>query len=93
MWSNHVIDAIVVAAYLVLSFLFGIFASRILKSRKQKGSEEEHYFLASRRMSGWINGISLAVAAMNADMPPAYFGVAVVMGLVTRGFLRGEKEK
>ena len=81
MGSNHVIDAIVVAAYLILSFLFGIFASRILKSRKQKGSEEEHYFLASRKMSGWINGISLAVAAMNADMPPAYFGVAVVMGL------------
>ena len=83
MWSNHIIDAIVVAAYLVLSFVFGIFATKILKSGEMKGDEndEENYYLAGRRMSGWINGVSNAVTAMNADMAPAYYGVAVVMGL------------
>ncbi|MCE5341804.1 MAG: hypothetical protein LLF92_11870 [Planctomycetaceae bacterium] len=83
MWSKHIIDAVVVAVYLILSFVFGIFATKILKTGDVKGDEhdEENYFLAGRKMSGWINGISNAVTAMNADMAPAYYGVAVVMGL------------
>jgi Na+/proline symporter len=83
MGSKHIIDAVVVGAYLVLSFVFGIFATKILKMGEVKGDEndEENYFLAGRKMSGWINGVSNAVTAMNADMAPAYYGVAVVMGL------------
>ena len=80
---NHTIDAIVVIAYLILSFIFGVFASRILGSRgkRDNGAREDNYFLAGRRMPGWLNGISYAVTCMNADVAPAYCGMAVVVGL------------
>lgn len=78
MFKTHYIDAAIVAAYLILSFVFGLIASRILRSGT-KG--EEGYFLAGRKMPGWLTGFSTAVTAMNADVAPAYCGMAVVIGL------------
>lgn len=43
--------------------------------------EEEDYYLAGRRVPGWMNGVSYAVTAMNADVAPTYCGFAVVVGL------------
>jgi Na+/proline symporter len=76
--SNHLIDAIVVGVYLVFTFLFGIFACRLLKSGNKK---EEDYFLAGRKLPGWLNGISFAVTCMNSNVGPTYCGLAVVVGL------------
>jgi len=77
------VDAIIVGLYLVLSFVVGVFVARILR-RGTKG--EEGYFLAGRRMPGWLTGISTAVTAMNADVAPAYCGMAVVVGLSVSWF-------
>lgn len=74
----HTIDITVLLAYLALTFGFGIFANKILKSDTR---EEEGFFLAGRKMPGWLNGISNAVTAINADVAPVYFGVAVTVGL------------
>lgn len=72
-----IFDAVIVAVYMILSFIFGLYATKFLKT----GSGEEGYFLAGRKMPGWLNGISTAVTAMNADVAPAYCGMAVVVGL------------
>lgn len=76
--STHFIDALVVAGYLVLAFGFGLFARKLLHSDT---TNEEGYFLAGRKMKGWINGISYAVTAMNSDVAPVYCGMAVGVGL------------
>lgn len=80
---NHSLDAIIVVIYLVLSFGFGLAASKLLRS---DASGEEGYFLAGRKVPGWMNGISYAVTAMNADVAPTYCGVAVVVGLPVAWF-------
>jgi solute:Na+ symporter, SSS family len=76
--STNFIDALVVAVYLVLAFGFGLLAKKLLHSDT---SNEEGYFLAGRKMKGWINGISYAVTAMNSDVAPVYCGMAVGVGL------------
>lgn len=75
--TAHTIDAVVIGIYLFVSFGVGAFASRILHT----GSGEEGYYLAGRRIPGWVNGISYAVTAMNADVAPLYCGLTAVIGL------------
>ena len=77
------VDATIVVIYLVASFGFGIFASRFLGSGKES---EEDYYLAGRSVPGWVNGTSYAVTLMNADVAPAYCGMAVVVGLPVAWF-------
>ncbi|MEZ6191603.1 MAG: hypothetical protein R3C45_09980 [Phycisphaerales bacterium] len=74
----RMIDAGIVAVYLIASFVFGIFAARFLRGGTQ---DEEGYYLAGRKVPGWVNGISYAVTAMNSDVAPAYCGFTVVVGL------------
>ena len=76
--STHFIDALIVAGYLVLAFGFGLYARKLLHSETR---DEEGYFLAGRKMKGWVNGISYAVTAMNSDVAPVYCGMAVGVGL------------
>ncbi len=75
--TAHTIDTVVIGIYLLVSFGIGAFASRILRT----GEGEEGYYLAGRRMPGWVNGISYAVTAMNADVAPLYCGLTAVIGL------------
>jgi Na+/proline symporter len=72
------IDALIVVAYLIVSFAIGLLASKLLRS-STKG--EEGYYLAGRKMPGWLAGASVGVTAMNADVAPAYAGMAIVIGL------------
>lgn len=72
------IDATVVLVYLAASFVIGLVAARILRSGTQT---EEGYFLAGRKMPGWLAGSSFSVTAMNADVAPLYAGVAVGVGV------------
>jgi Na+/proline symporter len=81
-------DLVVVVAYLLASLLLGLGASRWLRGAGATGGgskpatdREEDYFLAGRRVPGWVNGVSTAATALNADVGSAYCGVAVVVGL------------
>ena len=78
MHIKHGIDAVVVCLYLLATFIFGVFASKLLHSNAHK---EDGYFLAGRKMPGWLNGISYAVTCMNANVGPTYCGLTVVVGL------------
>ena len=71
------IDLAIIVVYLIVSFAIGIISSRWITT----GTDEESYYLAGRSMPGWVNGISYAVTAMNADVAPLYCGLAVVIGL------------
>lgn len=75
---NHLIDLVVIFAYLVGTFLIGIFASKILH-RGKKTSED--FFLAGRDMKGWLTGLSLTLVAINADVAPLYVGMGAALGL------------
>jgi len=74
----RVVDYIVIIAYLVVSFALGVVGSRLLGL---SGDKEEDYFLAGRKMPGWLNGLSNAATALNSDVAPLYCGVAVAAGL------------
>jgi solute:Na+ symporter, SSS family len=48
--------------------------------RRRAGHDLEGYFLAGRRMPGWLNGCSYAATCLNADVAPAYCGMTVITG-------------
>ncbi|HBG27144.1 MAG: hypothetical protein A2Y10_18590 [Planctomycetes bacterium GWF2_41_51] len=77
-YTINYIDITVITIHLAATFILGIFGSRILKSNSK---ESEGYFLAGRNMPGWLTGISFAATAINADVAPAYVGMAVIVGL------------
>lgn len=75
-------DRVLVAVYLLGSLALGLAASRWFRSTSTRGQDsEDDYFLAGRRVPGWVNGISYAATALNADVGPTYCGFAVVVGL------------
>ncbi len=80
---SHPVDAAIVAIYLFASFGVGLLATRVLRSKRKS---EEDYYLAGRKVPGWVNGISYAVTLMNSDVAPAYCGMAVVVGLPVAWF-------
>lgn len=76
-------DTVVIVVYLLLSLVIGIAGSKFLGL---SGKKEEDYFLAGRRMPGWLNGVSVAATALNSDVAPLYCGVALVAGLSSGWF-------
>jgi Na+/proline symporter len=68
-------DIVGIVAYLAILLGIGFYFKRF----SEKGIE--NYFLAGRRLPGWINGISAAATAMNADVAPTYCGMTVISGL------------
>ncbi len=81
--SSHTIDAIVVVAYLGLSFVIGLWARRFWRAGQE---DEESFYLAGRRVPAWVNGVSYAATAINADVAPLYCGMAAVIGLPVAWF-------
>lgn len=81
--AAETLDSVVVVVYLVGSLALGLIASRFFRSdRPATGADsEEEYYLAGRRVPGWVNGVSYAATALNADVGPTYCGFAVVVGL------------
>ena len=49
--------------------------------RKFAQQSLEHYFLAGRKLPGWLAGVSMATTCMNADVAPAYCGMTVITGV------------
>ncbi len=85
-------DQIVVVLYLLASLVLGLTASSWFRKPSQNTTSstnrdesnvdsEDEYFLAGRKVPGWMNGISYAATALNADVGPTYCGFAVVVGL------------
>lgn len=72
------VDAVVVVVYLLVTFAVGIFAHRFWRADHQS---DEEYYLAGRRVPAWVNGISYAATAINADVAPLYCGLAAVIGV------------
>ena len=62
------------------SYLF-LLAGMGLVLRRPAGGDMERFYLAGRRLPGWLNGFSYATTCMNADVAPAYCGMTVVTGL------------
>lgn len=70
-----VVDWLVIGGYFALLFLIAGYYRRFA------GRNLDEFFLGGRRNSGWSNGLAYAGAMMNADVAPAYSGVAVATGL------------
>jgi SSS family solute:Na+ symporter len=68
------LDYTVMAAYMLALVAIGLIL------RRQAGTDLEGYFLAGRRMPGWLNGCSYAATCLNADVAPAYCGMTVITG-------------
>lgn len=68
------LDYLVMGAYMAVLILMGLFL------RRGAGKDMESYFLAGRKMPGWLNGASYAATCMNADVAPAYCGMTVITG-------------
>ncbi|MCA9234429.1 MAG: hypothetical protein KDA44_03110 [Planctomycetales bacterium] len=82
------LDSLVVVAYLAATVFIGLKGAKWLAPRRASASQEQEddYFLAGRNVPGWLNGVSYAVTLVNADVAPAYCGVAVVVGLPVAWF-------
>ena len=68
------LDYAVMAAYMVVLLVMGAVL------RRRAGTDMESYFLAGRKMPGWLNGCSYAATCLNADVAPAYTGMTVITG-------------
>ena len=71
----HAADIAVMAVYLLAMVAIGLYYRRFAQQ------DASHFFLAGRRLPGWLNGISNAVTCVNADVAPAYCGMTVITGL------------
>jgi solute:Na+ symporter, SSS family len=81
--SAHALDAAVVAIYLAMSLGIGLAAHRFFRGKQTPGTpeSEEDFYLAGRRVPAWVNGVSYAATAINADVAPTYCGLTAVVGL------------
>ncbi len=61
--SLHWLDYAIIGAYLALSLGIGLAMSR------RAGQNTESYFLGSRSLPWWINGVSLAATSFASDTP------------------------
>jgi solute:Na+ symporter, SSS family len=69
------LDLAIIIAYLVLMLGIGVYYRRFADEGL------ENFFLAGRKVPGWLNGVSYAAAMVSADAATAYGGLAVVTGI------------
>jgi len=69
------LDYAVLAAYMASLVAVGFYY------RKSAQKSLESYFLAERKMSGWLTGFSYAATCMNTDAIAAYCGMTVISGI------------
>jgi len=68
-------DYAVMAAYMVFLLAMSLYYRRFAQK------DIESYFLAGRKLPGWLNGVSYAATCMNTDVAPAYCGMTVICGM------------
>ncbi|MGQ9650508.1 MAG: sodium:solute symporter family transporter [Phycisphaerae bacterium] len=69
------LDYLVLAAYMGSLVVVGFYF------RKRAQKDLESYFLADRKMPGWLAGFSYAATCMNTDAITAYCGMTVISGI------------
>jgi len=69
------VDLIIIIVYLLSMLGIGLYY------RQFAARGIENFFLAGRRVPGWLNGVSYAAAMVSADAATAYGGLAVVTGV------------
>ncbi len=69
------LDYLVLGAYMASLVAVGFYY------RKSAQKDLESYFLAGRKMPGWLNGFSYAATCMNSDAITAYCGMTVISGI------------
>jgi Na+/proline symporter len=69
------LDIAIIAVYMLVVLGIGVYY------RKFASGSLENYFLAGRKLPGWMNGFSYAATCMNTDVAPAYCGFTVGAGL------------
>ena len=68
------IDWVLLVSYLVLTLVLGLWLAR-------RNSGEEDYFVAGRRLSGWLAGASMAATTFSIDTPLYVAGLIGSRGL------------
>jgi len=68
------LDWAVIVAYLLALIGIGLYYRRAARTGLAS------FFLGGRTLPGWLNGVSNAATCMNADVAPAYCGMAVITG-------------
>ena len=68
------IDWLLLAAYLVLTLVLGLWLAR-------RNSGEADYFVAGRRLNGWLAGASMAATTFSIDTPLYVAGLVGTRGL------------
>jgi len=71
----HSVDYVIMGLYMLGLIGMGLYYRGFAQESM------ENYFLAGRKMKGWMNGTSYAATCMNADVAPAYCGMTVITGL------------
>ena len=74
------IDWSIVVLYLVLSLGMGFYL------RTKAGENLESYFVAGRKMSGWLVGTSMVATTFAADTPLAVTGIIAKNGIAGNWF-------
>ena len=69
-----VIDWIILALYLIFTVALGFFSAT-------KNKNENDYFVAGRRLSGWLAGASMAATTFSIDTPLYVAGLVGTRGL------------
>jgi len=69
------LDLAIIVAYLVLMLGIGLYY------RRYASQGLDNFFLAGRKVPGWLNGVSYAAALVSPDAATAYGGLAAVTGI------------
>ncbi len=72
--NYHGIDLWIVFIYLLVMLLIAFW------QRKFAGASLENFFLAGRKIPGWLNGVSYTAALVSPDAATGYGGLAIVTG-------------
>ena len=76
----HIYDWLIFATYLVASVAIALWL------RKRASSDLESYFVAGRKMSGWLVGTSMVATTFAADTPLAVTGIVAKNGIAGNWF-------
>src|SRR5215831_16730957 len=71
----HALDWIVIAGYLLINLLIGIYY------RRRAGGNTEDFFVSGREVSWWLAGTSMVAATFAADTPLAVTGLVATQGI------------
>ena len=80
MANIHTIDWVILATYLFASIGIGLWM------RRYASEDIENYFVAGRKMSGWLVGTSMVATTFAADTPLAVTGIVAKNGIAGNWF-------